>query len=166
MDGYLSKPARPAEILATLNQLVPDNEANALACPANQMNLVTVKEFSADMPVFDRAALLERLGGQEEMLGIFFDMFINNVAGYIELLLSAFEQRDGEQVRIQAHAIKGAAGNISALRVCKAATEVEQHVREGRLGEATELVLQLKKEIEAFQHEVSLQTADYTKGDK
>ena len=157
MDGYLSKPARPADILATLNHLVSDSGIQVQASPSIQTPSTTgVSDLT--FPVFDRAGLLERLGGREEMLDIFFDMFDKNISGYLELLLSAFEQCDAEQVRIQCHAIKGASGNISALHVCKTATTMEAHARDGRLNDADGLLQQLKDEIVIFQHEVRLPT--------
>ena len=152
-DGYLPKPAKPADILTLLNQLAPHCGTEDQSCCPAALPAVPKASDGAG-PLFDRVGLLERLGGQEEMLGIFFDMFTKNVANYLELLTVAFEQGDGEQVRIQAHTIKGAAGNISALRVCKTATTMEMHAREGRLQEAAELFQQLNDEIEAFQHEV------------
>ena len=161
MDGYLSKPSRPAEIIAMLNQMVP--EQNAGLSPSDPDSAaepctVTAPGHAATdeaVAVFDRAALLERLGGREEMLEVFFDMFTRNVAGYLELLVAAVLQGNAEQLRIQAHTIKGAAGNISALQVWKTAAAIEAHAREGHLDEATALVQQLKDEITAFQHEVS-----------
>ena len=162
MDTYLSKPARPSEILAMLGQLIPEQNVHIQQSERDGRNEPRVEpapeQIAPDgfVPVFDRNGLLERLGGREEMLGLFFDMFFKNVAGYLDLLLLAVERGDGKQVRIQAHAIKGAAGNISACRVWKAATAMEVHAREGRLDESVNLVQQLKDEIQAFQHEVSL----------
>ena len=168
MDGYLAKPARPAEILSMLDSLVADQLNSApneeLICrvevsaeeTATESALVTQQETATDVvPVFDRGGLLERLGGREEMVKMFTDMFCNNVAGYMELLASAIEQDDGEQVRIQAHTIKGAAGNISARRIWETAAAMEAHAREGRLDEAIDMTGRLKEEVAAFEHEVS-----------
>ena len=155
MDGYLSKPARPAEILTILNQLVPDSMVHGQSASDSTITPPVPKNPDESVAVFDRDSLLERLGGQEEMLGIFFDMFAKNVASYLELLQSALLQGNAEQVRIQAHTIKGAAGNISALQVCKTATVMEAHAREGHLDEAASLLQRLKDEIEAFQYETT-----------
>jgi HPt (histidine-containing phosphotransfer) domain-containing protein len=107
-------------------------------------------------PVFARNELLERLGGREEMVGRFIDMFTRNVAGYMETLLSATHGGDGDQIRIQAHTIKGAAGNISARRVRETAAAIETLAREGRLDEVFAQVQQLKKDLEEFQREVTV----------
>ena len=165
MDAYLSKPARGADIMATITQLVPERgshsqESQAFepdhVCPAREMSPPPPE---AAMPVFDRAELLERLGGREDMLGRFIGMFSRNVVGYMEALLSAAESGDVEQLRIQAHTIKGAAGNISARQMRETALAMEAHAREGRLDDATGLIPQLKNDLQAFEHIISEVTA-------
>ncbi len=156
MDAYLSKPARPAEIVAVLEQLVPDQKQTSQADQpdqATQPDQASTADPDDTEPVFDRASLLERLGGREEMIERFIAMFTRNVAAFQESLLSAVENRDGEQIRIQAHSIRGAAGNISARRVWRTASDIEAHAREGRLDEVAGLVLQLNNEIENFKNE-------------
>jgi CheY-like chemotaxis protein/HPt (histidine-containing phosphotransfer) domain-containing protein len=163
MDAYLSKPARSAEIVATIKQLVPErgvhsnHESQAVMpvpeCPTPEICPVLPEETA---PVFDKAELLERLGGREDMLGRFIAMFNRNVAGYMEALLSAAERGDGEQLRIQAHTIKGAAGNISARRMRETAAAIEAYAREGRLDDATSLIPQLKEDLQAFGREIAV----------
>ncbi|MEI7815777.1 MAG: response regulator [Desulfuromonadales bacterium] len=158
MDGYLSKPARPVDIIATLCKLIPEQSMHV-----SKSTTVSSKEpeampeepraaLSVINPVFNRSELLERLGGREEMLGRFVGMFSRNVAGYMETLESAIKRGDCEQVRIQAHAIKGAAGNISAARLLETASAMESHGRDQRLEEAAELLQKLKDELEEFTH--------------
>jgi CheY-like chemotaxis protein/HPt (histidine-containing phosphotransfer) domain-containing protein len=165
MDAYLSKPARPAEILATLNQLLAQHitglspaHPDADPIEAGNATVAEPEQVASEntIPVFDRQELLERLGGREEMLGRFIDMFSENVAEYMVALGLAVENRDQEQLRIQAHTIKGAAGNISARRVRETASAIETHAREGRLDEATGLVPQLTEDLQAFQQEVAV----------
>jgi signal transduction histidine kinase/DNA-binding response OmpR family regulator/HPt (histidine-containing phosphotransfer) domain-containing protein len=161
-DGYLSKPARPAEILATLAQftrgriaVIPEPGADADSQTCSDLTPETQPAPEEGIPVFARAELLERLGGREEMLGRFIDMFSKNVAGYLEALESAVEREDGEQLRIQAHTIKGAAANIAAHRVREIAAAMEIHAREGRTVEAAALLNGLKDEIGIFKQEVA-----------
>jgi HPt (histidine-containing phosphotransfer) domain-containing protein len=106
--------------------------------------------------VFDRKELLQRLGGREEMVGRFIDMFTRNVEGYMESLQSSVVCGDADQIRIKAHAIKGAAGNISARRVWETASTLEANAREGILDESTGLVKQLTADLEEFHREVSV----------
>ena len=152
MDEYLSKPVRTSEIIATLRRMVPDRSVPAQQDSSLPPPSIGVDEpESESVPVFDRNELLERLGGREEMLERFISMFIRNTAGFLESLITAVEAGDPEQTRIQAHTIKGAAGNISARRIWETAAAMEQHAREGKLDEATSLLPQLKDDIRAFQ---------------
>ncbi|MEI6208896.1 MAG: response regulator [Desulfuromonadales bacterium] len=158
MDAYLAKPARPSEILETLDQLVKSHTSECQTSPDSPTSPISSADpatVDESVPVFARNDLLERLGGREEMLARFIGMFISNAAGYMESLQSAVEHGDGEQVRVQAHTIKGAAANISAGRVRETAAAMEVHAREGRVDEAAGLLRQLKEDLEAFQHEVS-----------
>jgi signal transduction histidine kinase/CheY-like chemotaxis protein/HPt (histidine-containing phosphotransfer) domain-containing protein len=156
MDAYLSKPARAADILAMIEQFVQgggEHQTDRSAPPDHIAAEQAPPEQSAAEqahPVFDRAELLERLGGREEMLGRFIEMFTRNVTGYLEALAAAIERGDGDQVRIQAHTIKGAAGNISARQVRETAATMELHAREGRLGEAAELLPALAEAVADF----------------
>ncbi|HIJ94322.1 MAG TPA: response regulator [Desulfuromonadales bacterium] len=162
MDAYLSKPARTADIVATLEQLVGKLGARqsdqrgqtvqasptSLTCPTNPPAPEAVSEQS--LPVFDRAELLERLGGRDDMMGRFLEMFSRNVAGYMEQLRSAAERGDTEQLRIQAHTIKGAAGNISARVVRETAAALETLAREGKVDEAVAMIDRLAGDLKAF----------------
>jgi signal transduction histidine kinase/CheY-like chemotaxis protein/HPt (histidine-containing phosphotransfer) domain-containing protein len=162
MDAYLSKPVRPYDILETLDRLLPGRDMAVCRPDADKINSGDSKPDSGlpaeegSSPVFARSELLERLGGREEMLRRFIDMFTGNVAGYMEALAAAIEQEDREQVRIQAHTIKGAAANISAKRVCEAASGMESFAREGCLEEAGSLMQRLRDELESFQNEAAV----------
>ena len=163
MDAYLSKPARTADVIATLNQLVPENNSLHVSPKPDgetgpktdsEPELVSPPE-EHDIPIFARDELLERLGGREDMIARFTGMFIGNVTGYMASLLTAIEQNDAEQMRILAHTIKGAAGNISAKRIRETAASMEALAREGDLGDAAVLFQQLKTDFISFQNEIS-----------
>jgi signal transduction histidine kinase/CheY-like chemotaxis protein/HPt (histidine-containing phosphotransfer) domain-containing protein len=163
MDAYLSKPARAADVIATLNQLVPENNSLHLSPQSDRdTRPSTDSEPKLDspleeqaIPVFARDELLERLGGREDMIARFIEMFLKNVTGYMDSLQAAVEQNEGEQMRIMAHTIKGAAGNISAKCIRETAASLEALAREGDLGAAATLFQQLKNDIISFQHEIS-----------
>jgi two-component system, sensor histidine kinase and response regulator len=145
-DDYLSKPARPAEVVALLDRLLPHE--------APQPVQVAPPEPAAAAPeqseIFDRDAFLERLGGAEEMLGRFLALFDTHASNYIRLLKEAVAGADPEQVRVQAHTLKGAAANIAALAVQRIAGALEEMGREGRLEGAEEMVGELESAYAAF----------------
>jgi len=96
---------------------------------------------------------MERLGGRKEMLGHFFTMYTKDATESLKLLEDAIDSGDGNQIRIHAHTIKGAAANIAALRVRDTAAAMENFAREGKTDDAALLLPQLKKKLKAFNQE-------------
>lgn len=147
MDGYLSKPFKAAELERALH------EQCGLAPHAREPDAkpsVPQGDGTADMQVFDRGGLLSRLGGKTELIGKFVALFRTGMDGNLSKLLVAAENRDTEGIRLNAHTIKGAAGNIGAPRVQDIASRIEKAGREERLDEALALFPSLNGEYEAF----------------
>ena len=157
-DAYLSKPARPPEILALLDQLVPEAgpagaEPRDRETPAVQPDLALPGTEEAALKVFDIVDLVERLGGNEEMVPRFVEMFTVVTAGYLKTLREAVERGDLEQTRFQAHTIKGAAANISAWRMREIADAMETMSRAGQRDGAADLLKSLEQGFAQFARE-------------
>jgi CheY-like chemotaxis protein/HPt (histidine-containing phosphotransfer) domain-containing protein len=160
MDDYLAKPARPIDVLAQIERLIPDkcrSTATSDIAPESPLSSPEpATEVTDDvLPVFDRAELVERLGGREDMLGRFIAMFLKNVSGYLEALKAAVLENDPEQVRVQSHTIKGAAANISARKMRETAAIMEVQAREGRLDGMRDLLVLLEEEFYNFRNETA-----------
>ena len=154
MDTYLSKPVRPSEVLEKIHQLTSaagqqQPEPATIQTPASPPPKST--EAPMTEPVFNREELLYRLGGSEDMLQPLVEMFTKNTAGYLASLQTALQQGDVEQMRTLAHTIKGAAANIAAHRVRKAAYNLELGLHDGNLADAPALVHQLMEDFSVFQ---------------
>jgi len=153
MNGYLSKPFKAAELEFALHQqcgLVGSRKTDS--DPATAQNIT-----ETDMSVFDRDGLLSRLGGKTELIGKFVALFRKGMDGNLVKLLAATEVRDNEGIRVNAHTIKGAAGNIGAPRIQDIARRIEEAARGERLAEALDLLPCLNDEYDVF---VSLIEAD------
>jgi|GEM_PF-545588 len=153
MNGYLSKPFKAAELESALQQQcgLAAGRETASTPPAGQNITET------DMPVFDRGDLLSRLGGKTELIGKFVALFRKGMDGNLVRLLDATRSSDHEGIRVNAHTIKGAAGNIGAPRIQDIARRIEEAAREERLAEARDLFPRLNDAYDAF---VSLIEAD------
>jgi two-component system, sensor histidine kinase and response regulator len=151
-DDYLSKPARPADVVALLERLLPEVPAASEVTPAQQEPAAPeVPGAGVEVPpVFDRADLVMRLGGGEELLGRFIGMFTRLTRGYLQALGDAVVSGDQGAARIQAHTIKGAAANISAVKLCRIAAGIEDLAREGLLGDTQQLLAELQLSFEEF----------------
>ncbi|HYT77353.1 MAG TPA: ATP-binding protein [Vicinamibacterales bacterium] len=114
MDGYLAKPIE-----------------------ATMLYAVVERDGTVDVPVAapaqDRLAFLERLGGDLELADEVVAVFVDDCANRLGAIRKAIDAADPEALRQAAHALKGAAGNLSATGVFEAARTLERLGAEKRL---------------------------------
>jgi signal transduction histidine kinase/CheY-like chemotaxis protein len=138
MDDYLSKPINRERLFAIVEGASPGGEGP----PGN--------------PSLDRESLLNRLGGDEELLQDVLRIFLEDAPAQISALEQAILARDAERIRVAAHALKGAAGNLSAPALFDATRAMEQFgasgdvqaaeaARERLLAEAVDVLENLKR---------------------
>ena len=119
MDGYLSKPIDRLDLFAAV-------EHAGLAA--------TTAPAPVAASVFDRVALLDRMGGDEVLAREVIDLFVRDLAPQLAKIRRAIGHGDTEQLRIAAHTLKGTAANVSAGGVMDAAATLEQLGRDRTLG--------------------------------
>jgi HPt (histidine-containing phosphotransfer) domain-containing protein len=103
--------------------------------------------------VLDLERTLENLGGDQELLREIMDFFVELVPQQIEDLAAAVQAGEVATVGLQAHGMKGGAGNVGAVRVAATARELEMLAKDGNLAGAAELVQQLREDFREL-HEV------------
>jgi CheY-like chemotaxis protein len=119
MDGYVSKPLDPRMLFA----IVEDDTAAAPAA-------------TATLSTFDRTAALERVDGDEALLSDVIGVFLDDCPVRLKAIKAAVDARQAEAIRIEAHGLKGAAGNLSATSLFDAAEVLERVGAESRLDAA------------------------------
>jgi HPt (histidine-containing phosphotransfer) domain-containing protein len=77
----------------------------------------------------DRVALLERVEGDQELLGEMIQLFLGDVPQLFEAMRKALQQGDMVLLERSAHSMKGAAGNLSAQVTQNAALQLEQSAK-------------------------------------
>jgi HPt (histidine-containing phosphotransfer) domain-containing protein len=122
MDGYLSKPIDPAMLFATV-----EHEAGA-GVPA-----AAIGSTGAARSTIARADVLHRLGDDEDLFTEVVKLFLEDCPVRLTAIKDAVDRDDAEQIRQTAHALKGAAGNLSATGLFEAARTLERLGSEGRL---------------------------------
>ena len=83
--------------------------------------------------VIDWEELRERLCGDEELVGTIVDLFVEECPAWLAAVVDAVDSGDLERIRASAHALKGAAGNLSAHSLAAAASRLESRGLEGNL---------------------------------
>ncbi|MFA7405371.1 MAG: ATP-binding protein [Pelobacteraceae bacterium] len=154
MDDYLTKPLKPAQLLRVLNKfcgrpaepVVQTNE-DASAAPSPK---APPDDRAGSAAVFAQNDLLERLGGRTEMISRFIGLFCKSFLSEMDGLAAALEAMDADKIRRHAHAIKGSAANIGAMRLHELAGLIETAAKEGDLTKALQRLELLQQEYQAF----------------
>ena len=123
MDDYLTKPIDPGALRTVLRSLRGVPRSDALPGSVG----------GAPASVFDRAALQLRIGDDAEFLTELLNVFVGTISEHVVALLAGATRGDVNTVATYAHAIKGAAANVSAGALAYAAAELEQAARQGIL---------------------------------
>ncbi len=107
-------------------------------------------EMGADeigkLPVWDRVAALDRVGGDETLLTELADLLLVQIAEGIPRLSRAIESDDAHSLEQVAHSLKGAAASLSAERVRRQAHELEMLGRSHDLSQAPLALARLQQE--------------------
>jgi PAS domain S-box-containing protein len=127
MDGYITKPIQPRELLRAIADLVRVPEA--AGAPDGQ---------GPSGGVLDRAVLLERFNGDRELLQELVQLFRAECPRLMAEVGDAVRRRDPAKLKRAAHTLKGAVGNFGAADAVAAAWSLESQAAHGDLGRAEE----------------------------
>ena len=138
MNGYVSKPVDPLALANELEKWIgkdtPGTEQTAVSLEEEKMP-DEAEEVGA-FQIFDRAALLKRLMEDEGLAETIVAGFLDDMPKQMAALRSFVEKGQAEQAGGQAHKIKGAAGNVTALAFQETAYDME---RAGKAGDVASL---------------------------
>ena len=104
--------------------------------------------------VFDREGLLERLGGDTELLTELLGIFLDECQKMLAGVQSAVDAGDANRIERSAHSLKGALLNISADAAADRALQLEQVGRAGEFELASSLLEDLQEEIQRLEFEL------------
>jgi two-component system, sensor histidine kinase and response regulator len=152
MDAYLAKPIRAAELIA----LVEEHAAKAVCNrPADgeesAVPAASAASATPDLSVFDEAALLTLVGGDDELMQEIIDLYLAEYPRLMRDIHAAVAGEDARALNFAAHALKGSVGNMAASRSYNAALELETLARAGNLREARASMATLARELARLQ---------------
>lgn len=97
--------------------------------------------------VLDKASILDRLGGDEEIFAMMADMFVQDVDSNCAALGTALASGDAAVLRREAHTVKGLMATFSDEAGAADASVVELRARDGFVDDQAEAVAGLQQRL-------------------
>lgn len=98
--------------------------------------------------VLDRASILDRLGGDEEIFAVMVEMFIQDVDGNCATLAAALRAGDARALQREAHTVKGLFATFSDAAGTAEAQAVEYRAKQGELAGLADAVERIARRLQ------------------
>ena len=152
MDDYLSKPLNRDELFNTLDRWIKtDNDNNGNNGSNGSNGGSPTEELSEEDPSVDMESAMARFGDDKVFFKEMAREFLNYVPEQIHSLEEALRSDDISIMKMNAHSIKGAAGNLSAEKVRSIAATIENTGSNGGRADIPSLITALKSEVTNFE---------------
>ena len=160
MDDYVPKPVSPKALTDVLEKWLPKSDgANMKKTGAGIVTSPSSRMPHPASSVFDRADLISRLMGDEDLARKVVAAFLEDIPKQFDALKTCLHERNVSCAERQAHTIKSAAANVSATALSAAAVELEHACKGGDVQAVTarlqELESQFVRAKEAMEREIA-----------
>ena len=122
---------------------------------SSQPEEATVSDIKPVQDIFDKAGLLDRFMGDEELANEILGKFMEDVPRKFTALKEALDNGDAPSVQFQAHTIKGVSATVGAVALQEIAHHIEVAGEAGDLVKAGSLASQLDKQFEMLKKTLS-----------
>ncbi|HOS98581.1 MAG TPA: Hpt domain-containing protein, partial [Deltaproteobacteria bacterium] len=156
MDDFLPKPIRSSELSETLRKWFSRLEPTMTRWAADQPEEYRVSGVDHDRPevasppVFDMGGLLERLCGDEDLARTVVRAFLEDLPKTVSRLKESLARSDAGGIALNAHTIKGAAGNAGGEALRDVSSRMETAARKGSVDSAQSLMPELERQCALF----------------
>jgi signal transduction histidine kinase/CheY-like chemotaxis protein/HPt (histidine-containing phosphotransfer) domain-containing protein/putative methionine-R-sulfoxide reductase with GAF domain len=145
MDGYLTKPIRPAELASAIERWLP---RDSLATPPVAPPAPAGKVVPSSSPPVDLEAARRLAAGDEALRAEIAALFVESCQQHRVDLRNALQAKDCARIAQIAHTLKGASGTVGAATAQALAGELEALSREGHQDRLITLADELERELE------------------
>ncbi len=150
MDSYLSKPVRDREIAAMIRKIATSDACHPSAAAATPEPPLQTAPLA-----FDRADLLERLGGEEAAVEMFVAKFLTAISEHLDHLKEAISRKDLSTIYYRAHTIAGTSANMGAPVMRELAARMESAAKIEDSEPLDALFLELLQAFSAFKSQAA-----------
>jgi PAS domain S-box-containing protein len=152
MNDYITKPVSSQALVEALNSWLPSNLRETP--PDVSAGGISAGELPPEVPIFDRAVLVARMMGDEALSDRILSRFLESTPQQIESVRQSLTSGNATAAKRTAHAIKGAASNISAEQLRRVAFELEQAANAGNLDAANCHLAELQSQFERLKEAI------------
>lgn len=131
MNEYMTKPLNIDFLMSILVKWIKPRTQPEDNLPLSSTNITSSADSSDALPGIDVADGLERLQGNKRLYIKLLKSFVRNYEHASEDINSAIHNNDYAKVTAIAHAIKGAAANLSMTGVAASASQLQEAARSG-----------------------------------
>jgi len=162
MNDTLTKPIDAMALRRAILRWLPGGEADngpapaAVAPPKPARPPVPAAPPGSAGAAFDREELLQRLGGDPELVAHVLRIFLGDAPKRLDALRRCLEAGEQAGAQREAHTLKGASANVSAEAIRAVAASLETVIKAGELPRAARLVPALELAFEQFRALVGL----------
>jgi PAS domain S-box-containing protein len=171
MDDYVTKPVSPQTLAAVLNKWLPEHDApggseakSLVAVPDSAFAVYNATRRETPLPIWDRARMLDRLMGDEQLADQIMAEFLADMPRSIDVLSAYLAAKDVAGAVRQTHSIKGASANVGGEALYQLVSEMEIAAKAGELGSVQMRLPELEEAFNRFkehlkQNRIGLETA-------
>ena len=145
MDGYIAKPINVQQLFETIESLFHDRQ------PVDEPSEVPA---AAGDPL-DTTKILERIGGDRELLGELAGLFVGDCPRMLSDIQDAVRDGNADALQKAAHALKGSVSNFAAEAAVEAALRLEMMGRNRDMTDAPQAFTKLEREIDRVREALS-----------
>ena len=107
--------------------------------------------MDTSLPLIDRATLLERVGGDEDLLREITSIFLSEYPELLREIAAGIAASDTQRIEQAAHSLKGSVSNFGAQAATESAHRLEIIGRQGSIEEAPAAYTDLVSQFEQLQ---------------